>query len=65
MHAAVDAEPGRLEFDLEVAPALEVLLLRVPCSNFGTELGQLLPGKDARHLKAARKLYCAGVLVAC
>ena len=61
---AAQAEPGRLEFDLDAAPALETLLLRAPCSGRGEQLRKLLPSMEARDLVAARELHRASILVA-
>ena len=50
---------------MEAAPALETLLLRVPCSGRGEQLRKLLPGRGASDLLTARALCRAKILVAC
>lgn len=57
-------ERGRLEFDLERAPALEALLLRLPGPEGGcTMLRDALPGRDGEDLAVAQKLFEAGIIV--
>jgi hypothetical protein len=60
-----DDEPGRLEFDLDAAPALEALLLRMPCTKKGVRLRKLLPGEEFANLLIASELILAGIIVIC
>jgi hypothetical protein len=66
MHAraAVSAADvaGRLDFDLDLAPAIEALLLRVPAVGQGVVLCKLFPDQDSEHLEVAKKLCDVGII---
>ena len=66
VHAGASSveERGRLEFDLERAPALEALLLRLPGPEGGcTMLRDAVPSHAGEDLAVAQKLFETGIIV--
>ena len=65
MHADASGmdERGRLEFDLERAPALEALLLEVPGPENAVMLRDVLPTRAKEDLAVAQELFQAGILL--
>lgn len=65
MHADAGGsdQRGRLEFDLERAPALEALLLRLPGPENGAVLRDVLPSRAKEDLAVAQELFQAGIIL--
>lgn len=54
---------GRMEFELDLAPALEALLLRVPVDGKGIVLRKVISNRQPEHLTLVKQLYDAGIIV--